>query len=185
MAQVAVPRCRLGLLLPMRHLFLMNFAAFFISTGKFPDSGWFLCSQNMTDASAEGALPYRPSEMETRKTFQVRPGFIFLSSSRFGIEARAHTKGLRHFTQTPFVAEVPRSSSPRHGPNLTGSVPKAGEPNLIMVENRSDQYVQNTKFRTLARESSSDETIPGLSRWSAPDRVIGSNSAYALMRKPS
>ena len=48
------------------------------------------------------------------KTFQVWPGFYFFSGSRFGNEARARTKGVRHFAQTPFVAEVPRSSSPWH-----------------------------------------------------------------------
>jgi len=48
------------------------------------------------------------------KTFQVWLVFIFSADSRFCIEARARTKGVRHFAQTPFVAEVPRSSSPRH-----------------------------------------------------------------------
>jgi len=39
--------------------------------------------------------------------------------------------------------------------NLTGSVPEASEPNSITVENRFDQYAQNSTFRILARESSS------------------------------
>jgi hypothetical protein len=36
--------------------------------------------------------------------------------------------------------------------NLTGSVPEAKEPNSIAVENRFDQYAQNSTFRILARE---------------------------------
>jgi len=113
MAQVAVPRCRLGLLLPMRHLFLMNFAAFFISTGKFPDSGWFLCSQNMTDASAEGALPYRFSEMETRKTFQVRPGFIFLAARDLASKRERTPRGYAILRKPPLLQKYP--VAPRHG----------------------------------------------------------------------
>jgi hypothetical protein len=64
------------------------------------------------------------------------------------------------FAQSKPADQQRGSSSRRHGPNLTGSVPEAGEPNSITAENQSDQYAQNSTFRTLARESSSDETIP-------------------------
>ncbi len=104
------------------------------------------------------------------KTFRVWPGFYFSADSRFCIEARARTKGVRHFAQTPFVAEVPRSSSPRHGPNLIGSVPEAGEPNSITVENRSHEYAQNSTFRTLARATKLFRDSLGGPRL---DRVIG------------
>ncbi len=110
---------------------------------------------NATLCSRVGTCP-----STDEKTFQVWPGFIFSVDSRFCIEARARTKGLRHFARTALVAEVPRTSSPRHGPNLIGSAPEAGEPISITVENRSHQYAQNSAFRTLTRESSSDETIP-------------------------
>jgi hypothetical protein len=47
------------------------------------------------------------------KTFQVWLVFIFSADSRFCIEARARTSGVRHFARTPHVAEVPGSSA--HG----------------------------------------------------------------------
>jgi hypothetical protein len=132
------------------------------------------------------------SSLMNTKTFRVWLGFIFFGGLRFGIEARARTKGVRHFARTPLVAEVPRSSSPRHGPSLIGSVPEAEESNSISVENRSNKHAQNSTFRIVVRESS-----PGFDRARATklfrdflggprlDDVTGLNRAYVLMRQPS